>query len=406
MNPHQELFLEAFKAWDPYAMAKAVIAIAEQLAGVECTESAKDEILWQCREGLDGMEHPWQAGVFLIPDHPVTLWWDVTAEMTEDHPQWWDSYDVPYPAIKVQLRLPANEHPELHERWNELGFYGDEIALDRAGFRSPFPFKGEPGYEPWPRSPSIHRPVVPPIPKEQTYAYALSVEAREPKPLLARYLAGEHDQVWRTLVELGDDVRREEFLSDAVAVARETMRRCRKNVERLVARLRAMDYVFTYDDEVVLPPEPHVLERIAALERQVGPIPLSLCAWYEIVGSVIFRGFLPGWRDKAYPDPLEVMASEYALDYDESNWGRYQYGIELSADSYCKEDVSGGPPYMIVLPSAAADARLEYEPHETEFVNYLRICFCWGGFPGWELEPEDQRPNDILRALAADLLPV
>jgi hypothetical protein len=42
---------------------------------------------------------------------------------------------------------------------------------------------------------------------------------------LERYLTGEHEQVWAELVALGAAVRDEPLYSDALAVARETMRR-------------------------------------------------------------------------------------------------------------------------------------------------------------------------------------
>src|SRR5438270_5716592 len=38
--------------------------------------------------------------------------------------------------------------------------------------------------------------------------------------------------------------------------------------------------------------------------------------------------------------------------------------------------------------------------HKTTFVNYLRIAFKWGGFPGWERYPS--RPEKELAALAED----
>ena len=75
-----------------------------------------------------------------------------------------------------------------------------------------------------------------------------------------------------------------------IAVARETMRRCRENVEELAERLRSMGYRFRNPDEAFVPPDADVLVQIAEIEERAGPLPLSLCAWYEIVGSVDFTG--------------------------------------------------------------------------------------------------------------------
>lgn len=52
-------------------------------------------------------------------------------------------------------------------------------------------------------------------------------------PYLARYNAGEYEQVWAELGALGAAVRAEPVYSDALAVARETMWRVRENLTAL-----------------------------------------------------------------------------------------------------------------------------------------------------------------------------
>jgi hypothetical protein len=59
--------------------------------------------------------------------------------------------------------------------------------------------------------------------------------------------------------------------------------------------------------------------------------------------------------------------------------------------------------YEIEVPCACADTTLLYERHETTFVNYLRICLRWAGFPGWERLPV--RPERDLATLTVGLLP-
>lgn len=113
---------------------------------------------------------------------------------------------------------------------------------------------------------------------------------------------------------MGGQVREGAILEDALAVARETMGRVRENVERLISRLDAIGYQFrharsethrprsnvnpftgerlgseiTYYRKpmVFRPPGPEVGEKIAELERLAGVLPLSLRAWYEVVGEV------------------------------------------------------------------------------------------------------------------------
>ena len=65
-----------------------------------------------------------------------------------------------------------------------------------------------------------------------------------PATFLDRYRAGEHAAVWEDLISLGPAVRHELYLDDATAVATETMKRARHNVDLLIQRLKAMGYRF------------------------------------------------------------------------------------------------------------------------------------------------------------------
>lgn len=240
--------------------------------------------------------------------------------------------------------------------------------------------------------------------------------------VLDRYRAGEYEQVWAELCAFGAAVRREPLLTEAMEVARETMQRARANIELLVPRLKDTGYQVggPYAPATAWsPPRPHASERIGALERLVGPIPLSLRAWYEVGGSVSFVGSHSDWRWVgreilpglvALPDPLVIYPVERALaDCEErlsdEGWDRsWQNYVPIAPDEYHKENISGGPVYAIGVPNAAADAPLMYEWHHTTFVNYLRLCFRWGGFPGFERYQE--RPTEMLDYLAEGLLPL
>jgi hypothetical protein len=417
-HPGQVAFVEAFKAWDGYGMAEALIRIAEEFGGFECSAKTRENITWSCRELLANMEvHPLTGTLVFVPEGPVTFVLDGGVEPPP-------SGAAPDRCAKVTLKLAlsALEPSALKRRWRALGLVGEVLAIDRDEVRTPAPLKGEPGF-PGDQAgkPSIHRPRgATRAPASQTYAHALAAESRGPKVYLERYEAGDCARVWAGLLALGAGVRDDSILPDAVAVARETMRRCRENVERLVERLRATGYQFHAPGEAFVPPEPGVLDRIAEIEERVGPIPLSLCAWYEIVGSVNFMGSYPdriegpAGADEssdeslicAYPDPLVIDPARYGLAYDEDNWRREVYWLDLAPDEYHKEDESGGPPYGMRLPNPAVDAPLEHERHETSFVDYLRTCFRWGGFPGWERLAEGDVPKDLLEELTKGLQPV
>ncbi len=109
-----------------------------------------------------------------------------------------------------------------------------------------------------------------------------------------RYRDGEREQVWAELVALGKTVREEPLFDDAWDVARETMTRARTNVELLLERLKQIGYQFERPDQAFMPAQPDISARIDAFEQEVGPVPLSLRAWCEIVGEVDFVGNYPG----------------------------------------------------------------------------------------------------------------
>ncbi|MEO7714713.1 MAG: hypothetical protein ABIY70_00805 [Capsulimonas sp.] len=240
-----------------------------------------------------------------------------------------------------------------------------------------------------------------------------------------RYRAGEHEQVWAELTALSDAVRTEPLLSEAMAVARETMAWARQNVELLIPRLEAIGYRFGFYEEgapvpsypgPLVPPPPDITTQLDTLETAVGALPLSLRAWYEAVGAVDFMGFHAQWR-AIYPDPLVVneLELEYRLDSyrdwreecdeeGEEEMGPYEY--EFAPDFYHKANVSGGAPYGIALPCLTADATAENEPHRTTFVDYLRICFQWGGFPGLDPNIAEVNSTQHIAYLTEGLLPL
>ncbi len=237
--------------------------------------------------------------------------------------------------------------------------------------------------------------------------------------LLERYLQGERRAVWAELAAYGDKVRQEPLLSDALAVARATMGRARENVELLVPRLEVLGYNFTYPKYVLVPPEPDVLNRLAALEKLAGVLPLSLRAWCEVVGSVNFTGSHPAWpeeddletfRDPLVVEPLLGVFDEYVYWQYGLSEGMFEgdevdcFPLSISPDEFRKAQVSSGSSYKVLVPNTAADALLENEWHETTFVNYLRACFKWGGFPGFSRYSPTLLPQEAVAYLTEGLL--
>jgi hypothetical protein len=210
---------------------------------------------------------------------------------------------------------------------------------------------------------------------------------------LERYRNGEHEQVWNELQALGPLIRQEPYVTPAQAVASETMRRVRRNCERLVSRLQSLGYVFgtfpdgtrrSYTADPLTRPSEQMRADCAELESEAGLLPLSLFAFWQEVGAVDLVGMHPAWPDGL--DPLVVDPPEGALsflfdeDEEDESLGRF---AGLAPDDLHKDNTSGGDPYGVRLPNPAADFLFEYERHNLLFVSYLRMAILhWGGFPG------------------------
>lgn len=247
------------------------------------------------------------------------------------------------------------------------------------------------------------------------------------------YLRGFYQEVYDELMTMQEQIVEDHLHEDALYVAKEIMKRIRSNIELLLPRLQTLGYQFgkgfwsEMDD--ISPREKAEIEKdiplfqapdtttpgqVARLEQLTGPLPLSLKSWYEEVGSVNLIGlfapsnsrhFTP--KDGCILDPLFVYSVEMAIKMVTGHIkaGAWKPGstLSLSPDKFYKYSFSGAGTYSIQLPCKSFDALLLGEQHHTTFINYLRICFRWGGFPG--LEEEQLLPPNQLAFLTAGMLP-
>jgi hypothetical protein len=227
-------------------------------------------------------------------------------------------------------------------------------------------------------------------------------------PLFDRYIAGDHIAVWRELEARGEAVRADPHAADAMAVAGETMRRVAADADSLIERLRAIGYHFTGNKHGFA--SPHVAPSgradatLKAIERRAGPLPLSLRAFYEIVGAVCLVGRHPSIAPDAgdiASDPLWIYGAADVLEALEGEEDADE--ILLAPDDLHKADVSGGDSYAIGMPAPFADGRVQHARFDVSFVEYLRLAFRCGGFPGYADIDRDVPPE--LTMLASDLLP-
>lgn len=243
---------------------------------------------------------------------------------------------------------------------------------------------------------------------------------------LDRYLAGKRAEVWHELRQLGADVREPDVLEEAQAVCDQMAMRARQNIDTIVTRLAEQGYRFhTNDDEqrpIVPhhPPTPDAPELAAWLQGYFGRVPLTLLSWMRLVGDVWLVGTHPLWTASASADPLviEVEGTRYSgesmRDHFEEEHRAHQvwasesgedvgpFVLPLAPDRLHKDNVSGGPPYGIVVPDGCADGIFAAEA-TMPFVSYLNWVFSSGGFPGCSASPA---PWAVREALAKDLLPL
>src|SRR3954454_9524883 len=90
-----------------------------------------------------------------------------------------------------------------------------------------------------------------------------------------------------------------------MAVARETMVRARRNVQRLIEELPR--HGFAFEGDPLADPSADAAAQLDALEAEIGLLPLGLRIWFEEVGHVNLNGTRPEWSFD-YPDPLVVDA--------------------------------------------------------------------------------------------------
>jgi hypothetical protein len=223
-------------------------------------------------------------------------------------------------------------------------------------------------------------------------------------PLLDRYLGGEHEAVWHDLVALGDAVREDPHAADALAVAYETMGRVEANVRTVSGRLTQLGFTKS-DGPLHAPPNRGVDTQIQELQKVAGTLPISLRAFYEIVGSVDWNGQLAGLLPSTRPqvaDPFVVLPIEAAIETARYFADAKEKWILIAADGLMKANTSGGDPYQIEVPNASADGVLRFECHDLNFVEYLRLVFRFGGFPGYEgMEFQPQQLAELSANLRA-----
>ena len=105
-----------------------------------------------------------------------------------------------------------------------------------------------------------------------------------------RYKAGECERIWLELRNLGE-IREQPVKDEALAVAREIMKRVRYNFNVIANNLIKLGFEFEEPEKVVVPAKSNASEYLDDFEQQWGILPLSVRAWYEVIHSIKLSAF-------------------------------------------------------------------------------------------------------------------
>ncbi|MCL2716528.1 MAG: HEAT repeat domain-containing protein [Alphaproteobacteria bacterium] len=243
--------------------------------------------------------------------------------------------------------------------------------------------------------------------------------------LVARYRAGDHRGTWRDARECGAIAGA--LRDEIIALAKETMARVGRNADLLSERLQEAGWVSL--TTLRTRPDAGDAAILAKIEQLTGaPLPPSLLAFWNVVGGINFvwdydqdgDPIIEGLplaqidTDALWVDPCGGPGGAYELSIgiweDQINFPPFHpelidpFRVDLAPDRLMKMNVSGGA-YAIELPFAGADPPFLQETIRTPFVDYLRDCFEWAGFPGLKDYPDRAAALRFVQSFGAGLEP-
>jgi hypothetical protein len=193
---------------------------------------------------------------------------------------------------------------------------------------------------------------------------------------------------------------------------------------------RNVDWVDAGDvEETVMgwqAPGEEVLAAITKLERRTGPLPLALRALLEHVDVVDLSGSFPEWNPSAYnfsghgapgdppwptfgvfSDPLnfhgvDAMADFVAADpaLTSPTVAPFPRAVSVPVGAnYLLSSNRAGDYHCVALPDREANPELQnvFGRPGIRLIEYLRVVFEWGGFPGFEFADDVPAEIEVLR---------
>ena len=211
-----------------------------------------------------------------------------------------------------------------------------------------------------------------------------------------RYIAGEEISVWRDIYSLKEISAIDDNWQDLLKVLQETFERVKYNIDFIFVKLKECKcYSFKESNPIKSDyvKSNYYFNILKNKVNEFGYMPFTLDFFYRNIESINFLHSLERHSLFKYADPLFIDSAEHLLDnMDDGSWEELMYEnkdnkmpvyVEFSPDYYHKDNVSGGLPYGIeITPTQQVDSYVVNTPYgNIYFVEYLRLCFKYGGFP-------------------------
>jgi hypothetical protein len=422
MNEPQTLFIKALKAWNLDELCRACYSILVAL-GCRLEESSKHtkSIRNACKELLSDIANTSSSICYI--DFPLS---STSIVIKFEYIGFRDivlrrSFGLPE-EIRFHFSLWKSATSDEQSRWHQASFTEEAITIPCVDLYAPKLWNSAiSAIQSNPTLPEVKVAISisPRIARKDRYSYALkSLSKVESVEELLTHLSPEgYAKECSEFLTLATDVRDVANLPKAASLVRRIMAISKQNIETIIERLKRINYCFEVSSEDIFrQPKKDVLKKIAKLETRIGALPLSICAFYEMVGSVNLAGRFPEWEtfapntEAVKTDYLQVFsidewfASDFEFEEDHHNDGTVY--LEISIDDFTKAGFSGGGSYAIKVPNASFDALMEDAWFEATFIQHLRISFQWGGFPGLSRYQLPPNFSEIIQYLSQDLIPI
>jgi hypothetical protein len=241
---------------------------------------------------------------------------------------------------------------------------------------------------------------------------------------LSDYLS-QPQAVWERFCALGPRVREPGWIEGAREVAREAMKRVRRNIEILIDRWNQHGYRFGYDwtepaewNQQLIADAPPILaipteDDIRAIDKfevMRGPLPVALKALYEVVGATNLVGTPPdGWPDVEVLDPLQIYSLPPQLPKLRAD---AESKINLCDDCLGKYLFSNVGPLEIRVTNHCFDPKILFEDGDVQWQGkpltlgrYLREVILRRGGIGHDFGSNDDGADpDLIASLTEGLL--